>query len=66
MFMKGSVSASQWHLAHPSIPNDRLLKFLATLGSSDADLEPLEVDMFNFLKLVSNTQENITRAIKGG
>ena len=63
--MKGRVGASRQHLAHPSIPNDRLLKFLVRLGSDDAGLEPLQVDMFNFLKLVSNTEENIARTIKG-
>jgi hypothetical protein len=66
MFMKGSVASSRRHLAHPSIPNDGLLKFLARLGSSDADLEPLQVDMFDFLKLFSNTDKNIACAIKGG
>jgi hypothetical protein len=64
MSMKGSVAASRRHLAHPSIPNERLLKFLARLGSGNAGLDPLEVEMFNFLKLVSNTEENIMRAIK--
>ncbi|KAM6502623.1 hypothetical protein JOM56_002600 [Amanita muscaria] len=63
---KGSVAASRRHLAHPSISNDRLLEFLVRLGLGDAGLEPLQVDMFNFLKLVSNTEENIARAMKCG
>ena len=64
--MKGSVAASRLHLAHPSISNERLLKFLARLGSDNTGLDPLEVEMFDFLKSVSNTEENIMCAIKGG
>jgi hypothetical protein len=65
MAMKGSVAASRQHLAHPSIHHDRLLSFLVKLGSGEAGLEPVQVDMFNFLRSVSNTQANIERAIKG-
>jgi hypothetical protein len=64
--MKGSVAVDRRHLAHPDIPDHRLLEFLSRLGSDEEGLEPSEVTLFEFLKSTSNTVENIARAARGG
>jgi hypothetical protein len=66
MMMKGDVADSRQKLTHPFIPEDRLFEFLSKLGSGHADLEPIEVDLFEYLKSMSNNPENIQRAARGG
>jgi hypothetical protein len=64
--MKGSVAVNQRDLAHPNIPDHRLLEFLSRLGSDEEGLEPHEVSLFDFLKSTSTTVENIACAARGG
>lgn len=64
--MKGSVYVDRRNLAHPDIPLDKVLEFLTRLGSDEEGLEPCEVALFAFLKLTSNSVENIARASRGG
>jgi hypothetical protein len=64
--MKADMAESRRKLTHPFIPEDRLLKFLTELGSGEPGLEPIEIEMFDYLESRSNHPQNIERAIKGG
>jgi hypothetical protein len=66
MMMKAAAAESQRRLAHPDIPDDSLLRFLSELGSGDAGLDPIEIEMFKYLESRSNHPQNIALAVKGG
>jgi len=63
--MKHDMSESRQKLAHPSIPNDKLLAFLSELGSGVEGLEQIEIEMFKCLESRSNHPDNVKLAIKG-
>jgi hypothetical protein len=62
--MKANVAESWQKLAHPSIPDNRLLRFLSELGSGNAGLEPIEVEMFSYLESRSTHPQNIEWAVR--
>lgn len=63
-WMKGNVSDDRQDLAHPNIPDNRLLEFLTRLGYDEEGLQPCEVALFEFLKSKSNKAENIALAAR--
>lgn len=63
--MNGNVADSRRKLAHPFIPRDKLSEFLSKLGSDYPDLEPIEVNLFEYLKSMSNNPKSIEHAASG-
>jgi hypothetical protein len=59
---KDKVTTARSHLAHPTISDDDVKKFLKELRAGSAGLPELAQTLFNYLSLETNTPENKKRA----
>ena len=60
--LKQYVSEERAKLAHPTISQEYLDQFLDNLGANALPLSDLELQLFHYLRMVSNTPANIQGA----
>ena len=61
---KSNVNDGRKRLAHPNISQQDIDVFLQGLGDGTPDLDPLDIAMLDYLKIRSNSEDNVKRAAR--